>query len=218
MRIGLISDLHGNAAGTAAALSLLDDCDRVLCAGDVFNLYGGDPRVVDLLRERDVGAVAGNHDWMYARESRRTSTWERVQGYLSALPAQRTWTVGGQSIRLVHGAPWDVTPEVSTYLFEHMHADPRLDGLTGLLVVGHTHVPYVKQADGDLCIVSPGSAGVQDSSGLFHAAVVDLHRMQVERLDFVAAKGRADLVHAHVTDLRVESGCRGRADSSGVRR
>ncbi len=64
MRIALISDIHGNAIALEAVLAEVDGerVDRTICLGDVATL-GSQPReVLDILRERRMVSVLGNHD------------------------------------------------------------------------------------------------------------------------------------------------------------
>jgi predicted phosphodiesterase len=174
--------LHGSLEGTATALRQFDDCEYVLCAGDVFNQYGGDPRVVDLLRERGVRAVAGNHDVEFVRSAPRAARWAAARAYLAGLPTQRSVQTDGPTIHLVHGAPWDRGPDWSTYLFPHMLGDPRLAGLEGVLVVGHTHLPYVHLGHAGLLVINPGSCGVIDAHCQLHAAILDTRTLDVKLL------------------------------------
>src|SRR3712207_4640897 len=71
MRIGLLSDVHGNLAGlraVAEALRAEGDLDQVLVAGD--HLWGGPrPREVwAMLRATGWVLLRGNHDEMLAAE------------------------------------------------------------------------------------------------------------------------------------------------------
>jgi putative phosphoesterase len=184
MRLGLISDLHGRFDCTAAALRLLENCDRILCAGDIFNLYGGDPRLLDLLKEHNVEAVSGNHDVEFVRSVPYADHWAAARAFLAELPNQRTLECDQQPIHLVHGAPWDPGPAASTYLFPHMLGDPRLADLEGVLVVGHTHVPYVRAAHPRLLVISPGSCGVVDADNRLHAASLDMASLEVDAISF----------------------------------
>jgi putative phosphoesterase len=182
MRVGLISDLHGNFDGTAATLRHLEHCDRILCAGDIFNMYGGDPRVVDVLRERDVEAVAGNHDVEFVRSAPRAAHWEAARAFLARLPGRRLFQFDNRRLHLVHGAPWDSAPAASTYLYPHMLSDPRLADLEGVLVVGHSHLPFVRAAHARLLVISPGSCGVVDANNQLHAAILDTSSLQVDEV------------------------------------
>ncbi|MFA6815001.1 MAG: metallophosphoesterase family protein [Lentisphaeria bacterium] len=63
-KVGFISDIHGNIDALQAILKRLDeeDCDMVVCLGDVVG-YGGCPaECINLLREKEIPTVKGNHD------------------------------------------------------------------------------------------------------------------------------------------------------------
>ena len=62
MRIGIVSDIHSNLPALEAVLQDMGAVDRLLCLGD-FVGYGPWPNeCVDLLRDRGVISIAGNHD------------------------------------------------------------------------------------------------------------------------------------------------------------
>ncbi|EIT86066.1 metallophosphoesterase [Fictibacillus macauensis ZFHKF-1] len=66
MKLGIISDIHGNAAALKAVLAKLQDdhhVDMIYCLGDLIG-YGPDTNeVLELLFSReDVAMVTGNHD------------------------------------------------------------------------------------------------------------------------------------------------------------
>jgi diadenosine tetraphosphatase ApaH/serine/threonine PP2A family protein phosphatase len=61
MRIGVISDIHGNLAALEAVLDAID-ADEIWCLGDVVG-YGARPNeCCALVRERTAVCLAGNHD------------------------------------------------------------------------------------------------------------------------------------------------------------
>jgi hypothetical protein len=62
VRIGIVSDIHGNAAGLASALALMGDVDELLCAGDMVEEYRFSNETIAILREREARCVLGNHD------------------------------------------------------------------------------------------------------------------------------------------------------------
>lgn len=70
MKLGLISDIHGDPLALELAWSHLTvmGADRIVCAGDLVG-YGPYPdRVVAFLEERQVASVRGNHDrWALER-------------------------------------------------------------------------------------------------------------------------------------------------------
>lgn len=60
--IAVISDIHGNLAALEAVLDEIGDVKTIYCAGDIVG-YGPRPNeCCELLRERDVKCVMGNHD------------------------------------------------------------------------------------------------------------------------------------------------------------
>src|SRR5438132_1262837 len=70
MKLGLISDVHGDPIALELAWSHLTllGADRIVCAGDLVG-YGPFPdRVVTFLQQRAIASVRGNHDrWALER-------------------------------------------------------------------------------------------------------------------------------------------------------
>ena len=82
MRIGLISDVHGNLQALRTVLERLDRerLDRLVCLGDVVG-YGGDPEAcLELVRARTDTVIMGNHDAAAAHPD------EIAERILDALP------------------------------------------------------------------------------------------------------------------------------------
>ena len=97
-RYALLADVHANLEALEAVLAHVDRWGgaRLVCAGDLVG-YGADPGpVIARLREREVLAVAGNHEQMVlgrlgfercVRSGIRAALWTRQQ--LSE--GERTW-------------------------------------------------------------------------------------------------------------------------------
>jgi predicted phosphodiesterase len=64
MILGLISDIHANLNSLKMALDILagQKVDKILCAGDLVEKGPDGDAVVQLLLERDIPCVLGNHD------------------------------------------------------------------------------------------------------------------------------------------------------------
>lgn len=76
-RIGLLSDIHGNAVALKTVLDDMGPVDALVCAGDIVG-YGPSPEeCLHMVRERDIPTVVGNHD----REVVRGMTWESGDEY-----------------------------------------------------------------------------------------------------------------------------------------
>lgn len=193
MKIGLISDVHGDALALGRALDRLDlaGVDRILCAGDLVG-YGPEPdRAVAMLRRRQIACVRGNHDrWALSRPlgapdpSGGASPGAEAREFLATLPPLAIRSIGGRLIVVAHGVPGDDT----TYLTPQAYP---ADGLRALLtdlgadvlVVGHTHEPaWFRDATG--LFVNPGSIltcvpGVRSSRT---CAILDLSNLSVSFL------------------------------------
>lgn len=181
MKIGLIADIHGNLQALERVLAALDAAgvELVLCVGDLV-CYGANPNeVMALVRERGILCVTGNYDtavaWNLPKASRKPSSprneplkqaaldWTKAQvdathlPYLRGLPFTSLHEVDGLRVRLLHAGP--------TYLDEWLSPDEpeRLTAVAqtmpaDVIVLGHTHQPFVARANGTL-FVNPGAVG-----------------------------------------------------------
>jgi putative phosphoesterase len=190
MRIGLISDIHGDPEALELALSHLDRwrVDRIVCAGDLVG-YGPFPdRAVALLQERQIPSVRGNHDRLaLERGASKADPFgggvlgEQALRFLESLPQHLLIEGASRVAVVVHGSPSSDMEFVSrsTYppaVLRRLLRDLECD----LLVVGHTHQPMWYRSPGGRLVVNPGSVvslPVVDSSQTF--AVVDLERLEV---------------------------------------
>lgn len=98
MRTALISDIHGNYDGLQAVLADIErqECDRILCLGDLVDGGAQSIEVVQLFQQRAIPVVQGNHD-----EYPDVALPPDVRKYLSDLPEA---IVEGQTI-YTHTSP-----------------------------------------------------------------------------------------------------------------
>jgi len=187
MRVGAISDVHGNRVALEAVLSDMPSVDALVCAGDVvgYNPWPGD--CVDAVRGRAVPTVMGNHDRAVATgsafrfnsmakagvEHARAVLDDDQLDWLAGLPDERTLHDG--RLKVVHGHPED--PDRYTYPRD-FSAD--LLGDESVLLLGHTHVQAAEEyANGIVC--NPGSVGQpRDGDPRAAYAVLDLAEPSVE--------------------------------------
>jgi len=64
-RVGLVADIHGNFPALLAVMEALDTIgvDQIFCLGDTAGYYPQVNECIDLLRERNISSVMGNHDY-----------------------------------------------------------------------------------------------------------------------------------------------------------
>ena len=185
MQVGVFSDVHGNLEALEAVWDAL--ARRGLALGPVLNAgdnvgYGAAPEacVVFVRARPNIVSVRGNYDKNVAqfpdKEAEFRKKWgksrppklealrrdseaisEETRGWLRDLPKERVVTLAGTHILLTHYAPgrkeglgtWTPTVRLA-----------ELAGATDAQVVvcGHTHTPFVRQAGGVLW-VNPGTVG-----------------------------------------------------------
>lgn len=212
MRIAVISDIHSNRPALNAVLKALDKAapDQVVVAGDVIN-RGPEPRacletVLELQHSRHWLPIKGNHedfvlveaagrmeatDWRRKLYEHTIWTMERVR---DLLPAVMDWpdrlslsSPDGSEVRFVHAS----MRSKRRGLYEDME-DPQLAELAApapaLLIVGHTHIPFIRRVNGTL-IVNAGAVGLP-FDGITRAsfAILDWKNSQwqpqIVRLDY----------------------------------
>jgi putative phosphoesterase len=188
MKLGLISDVHGDPVALELAWShlIVLGADRIVCAGDLVG-YGPFPdRVVAFVRDHEIAAVRGNHDrWALGRgpgardEFGGGTPGDETFEHLRSLPFHLEVSHGRTVGVVVHGSPRSDMEFVnrSTHAPDRLRADLSELGCD-LLVVGHTHKPmWFRCAEG--LVVNPGSVvsmPVVDTSRTF--ALVDLERLE----------------------------------------
>lgn len=166
MKIGLLSDIHGDAVALELAWAHLTvmRADRIVCAGDLVG-YGPHPdRVVAFVAERGIDCVRGNHDrWALQRPP---GTPDPFKGgtpsldslaVLKTLPPERLVADGPKIGVITHGEPGDDM----TFVTRKTHPPALLRRLlremqAQLLVVGHTHRPMWFRCEEGL-VINPGS-------------------------------------------------------------
>jgi putative phosphoesterase len=216
MRIGVISDLHGNAVALEAVLSDMPDVDGLVCAGDVVGYNPWHDECVETVRDREVPTVMGNHDRAVAgetnfsfnsmagagvRHARETLADDQIE-WLGGLPEERLACDG--RVKLVHGHPDN--PDRYTYPAEFA---PDLLGEEDVLVMGHTHVQGHERYEEGV-VMNPGSVGQpRDGDPRAAYAVLDLdslsvseHRVEYDIERVVRAVRKADLPARIGTRLR----------------
>jgi len=133
-RTALISDIHGHLFGLKAVLSdiKLNQCERIICLGDLVEGGDYDQEVVCLLSDLNIACVQGNHDRGYAYELDKD-----VADFLLNLPEN----IIKENILYTHISPrthrlLPVNNPIEAWnIFDE--TDYRL------IFVGHVHIPFL---------------------------------------------------------------------------
>jgi putative phosphoesterase len=178
VRLGLISDIHGNALALDAVLAELEEArvDRLVCLGDV---AVGPQAVETLERVRELGCpvVLGNWDAFYlgARPAAETEVarmlaeiadfWgealtDEHRAFIETFVPRLDLHAGATDVVCVHGSPksyddWIFSTTPDEELAELLAGVPA----RALVLGGHTHVQMVRRHE-RLVVVNPGSVGM----------------------------------------------------------
>lgn len=166
MKIGLISDIHGNYEALKAVLGELDtmDISEIYCLGDVVGYYPQINECCDALKSRQIPSIMGNHDWYMASGGfcprsksvndcitylRKIITVENLN-WLSTFPVHRRV----YNIHMVHGG-W--SDPIDEYLLKP--TDEYFSKIEGeVFFSGHTHIQLLEKFNKKI-YCNPGSVG-----------------------------------------------------------
>lgn len=219
MKTAIISDIHSNLEALTAVLSVIDALphDEIVCLGDIVG-YGANPdECVDVIRERKIPAVMGNHDKAaaglietddFSQMAKAGIAWSKKSlkgeslAFLKALPL----IMETPDILYVHSSPDN--PGDFRYLIYPSDAFVSYDSFSQkVCFVGHTHRPVIfDPLSGESAvltreksIVNVGSVG-QPRDGDWRAcfALFDSERWSVEffRVEYDNETARRKILEA----------------------
>ena len=206
MKLGVISDIHGNRVALEAVFADMPAVDGLVCAGDVvgYNPWHADcvetirkgevpngSRIVDEKRQRLVGreipTVQGNHDRAVASGPAR-----HFNGMARAGVEHAREQLSEEQIEWLADLPVERRVADGRVSVVHGHPDdpdhytrphefgPDLLGDEDVLVMGHTHLQHHERYDEGI-VVNPGSVGQpRDGDPRAAYAVIDLEEMAVD--------------------------------------
>jgi putative phosphoesterase len=167
LKIGIVSDVHCNAAGLLRALDILRDADELICLGDSIYEYRFSNDVIRLLRDRGAHTILGNHEegFLGPQGSRaRQAEWidPSLLKWLAERPKRLQLTIGGKKLLVVHSTPWEPR---GAYVYPHSSLLARFgEADADFVLYGHTHHQLTRRI-GTVLVINPGSTGeARDSS------------------------------------------------------
>lgn len=176
MRLGVLSDAHGNPQALEACLEALAarGADRLVFLGDAVGYLPGDVAVVDRLAEVGATCLMGNHEAMmlgllplpdkaeavYRLRPAAARLGRARLERLGAMHPEHMETIDGRALMFVHGSPDDPLTE---YLYPETDLS-RFAGWADMVFAGHTHRPFDRQA-GSTRVINVGSCGLPRDAG-----------------------------------------------------
>lgn len=189
MKLGVISDLHGNDIALEAVLAfLLPRTGRIVCAGDITGYYTRPSACLTLLKKHGIPFIGGNHD-RYLFSAPATLCGDHFQSLamtaglldqaelaeLESAPCRMDLEIGGRRVSLTHGGPRDHCEEYVYPDSGHAHC---FETEAEVIIQGHTHWPMAFRQGGQL-LLNPGSVGQpRDRRPGASCAVIDLETLE----------------------------------------
>jgi len=192
MKIGVISDIHGNYEALKSVLEELErlNVSEIYCLGDVVGYYSQVNECCDELIERGIPSLMGNHDWYMASGGyctrsksvndcllyqRKVITNKNIE-WLRANDIQRF--VG--NIHMVHGGWADPIDEYLKEPTEEYFS--RIEGK--IFMSGHTHIQILHSYK-EKTYCNPGSVGQpRDNNPKAAFAIVENDNISLHRVDY----------------------------------
>ena len=163
MKVGILSDIHGNSDALEMVLeeAATNDVEQLLILGDCIGYYQHPARVFELLSDWKYELIKGNHesilqDFYHGKDDFKNlirkkygfghdAALEQLSGEciekLFLLPDVKTITINNVRIKMCHGSPRN--PD------EYIYPDVDLDILKSFddeefdfIFMGHTHYPF----------------------------------------------------------------------------
>lgn len=188
MKIGIISDIHGNSYGLKKVLSKISTYDQILCAGDISGFYPFVDEVVDLLKKYKVVSVLGNHD-QYLLDGKAPNnanqkvkksvkfmqkiTSKRSLKYLATLNSNLNFKISGKKILMCHGSPWNLLEERIYPDYANFERFSKVD--FDVIILGHTHYPMIRKVVKKM-IINSGSCGQPRDYNMLSYIIWDTHK------------------------------------------
>lgn len=195
MKIGLVSDIHGNFEALRVVLEKLSEekVSRIYCLGDVAGYYCQINECCEALQANGVICLMGNHDWylsgpgncVRSRSANDCIKYQRNVITKDNLEWMRSFAISAEyeSLRMVHGG-W--SDPIDEYL------DPKSDyfnNLNGMYFSsGHTHIQSIHKF-GNKTYCNPGSVGQpRDGDSRAAFAIFDGTDFQLFRVEYDVKK------------------------------
>lgn len=200
MKIGVLSDIHGNLD---ALIPVLDDATsngvtKLWVLGDIVGYYYQPQEVLKALNHWDFEFISGNHEDLLLRslsddafraevkkkygsgiEKAIEQLSEKEIEFLTQAPSTKRIEIKELSALLCHGSPWDrdfyIYPDSPSQIIQKCK-----DTKNDIVLIGHSHYPFIIENDG-FSLINPGSVGQsRQEGGIANWALLDFDNNKYE--------------------------------------
>ena len=222
MNLGIISDVHSNYEALKAVLRELnrEGVNRIINAGDNVGYSAFPNECIELFKAEGIEGVMGNYDEAVAfskpvcgcgykdeevaRIGHLSLAWTQenvnheTREYLSELSKHLEFESPDGKVFAMHGGLEDLTQWI-TEKNEGLLKEIALKKGARLVILGHTHKPFVKEIDGTV-FVNPGAVGRPfdgDPSASFAIVEIsDTIHVRIRRVEYAVEKNIQALINA----------------------
>ena len=193
MKIGIISDVHGNYDALTEVLNKAkkEGVQYLLLLGDIVGYYYHPDKIFNALADWNFDMIKGNHENilenLYSDPSISESIRlkygsghkkalekldEKTLSFLFCLPSKKTILIDKVSFELNHGTPWN--PDEYLYPDSSKEKINRCDSKDyDFVLMGHTHYAFSYKCEHSI-IINPGSVGQsREKGGVAYWSIVD---------------------------------------------
>ena len=217
VKIAFLSDAHGNEIGLSTCLDAIKGMgvEEIAFLGDAVGYFPGGKECTQVIMNECDKFVFGGHEGMllgrvplqrkrdlvYQLASQQDQAREAPLSRLNEWPDMRKFEFHDVRICIVHGT---IADPLLGYLYPDGEVELPEDFDCDVLVMGHTHYPFIKKV-ADVLVVNCGSCGLpRDVGNLASFAVfeTETRKMEIIRvpIDVEAILDRYPTVHEAVRE------------------
>lgn len=202
MKIAIISDIHSNYFYFKKAIHQIEkySVDEIYCLGDLIGYYDRPNEVIELIVNKNIKCIKGNHEKyllgeityykkkenIYRMEKQKQALSIKNLDFIKSLPDFIEKKIENKNFYLIHSLPNDTTSYISS-----LHD---LDSINlksyDYYCFGHTHIPLISFYHG-VCILNPGSIGQP--------------RDYTRKLSFIIVNTENQEINLYQVDLKISS-------------
>lgn len=178
MKIGVISDIHGNYDALVQVLNKAkkEGVGHLLILGDIVGYYYHPDKILKLLSNWSYDIIKGNHEYILEDLIAKPSLGESIRlkygsghqeainkltkeelEFLKTLPETKSVQYNGVSLLMSHGSPWSN----DHYIYPDSDKDTLLKCNSeehDFVLIGHSHYAFAVKNEHSI-LINPGSVG-----------------------------------------------------------